>query len=76
MKDNNIRIKDFKVIIIFIYVLLMSSCNTDETQTVATFDNLVINEEFSTDGNLDSSLWNIETGDGTAQGIPNSIWTF
>jgi len=70
MKDNNIRIKDFKAIIIFIYVLLMSSCNTDETQTVATFDNLVINEEFSTDGNLDSSLWNIETGDGTAQGIP------
>jgi beta-glucanase (GH16 family) len=70
MKNNNIRIKDFKAIIIFVYVLLMSSCNTDETQTVATFDNLVINEEFSTDGNLDSSLWNIETGDGTAQGIP------
>ena len=70
MKNNNIRIKDFKAIIIFVYVLLMSSCNTDETQTVATFDNLVINEEFSTDGNLDSSLWDIEIGDGTAQGIP------
>ncbi len=70
MKNNNIRIKDFKAIIIFVYVLLMSSCNTDETQTVTTFDNLIINEEFSSDGILDSNLWNIEIGDGTSQGIP------
>lgn len=70
MKNNNIRIKAFKAIIIFVYAILMSSCNTDETQTVTTFDNLIINEEFSSDGILDSTLWNIEIGDGTSQGIP------
>ena len=71
-KQYNIMIK--KVLILksalLLAIFVVFSCNTDETQTVTTFDNLIINEEFSSDGILDSSLWNIEIGDGTSQGIP------
>ncbi len=70
MINNNIRIKDFKVIIIYVYISLMYSCNTDETQTVSTFDNLVLEDNFDTDGYIDPNVWNFEIGDGTAQGIP------
>lgn len=51
-------------------LLFLSSCNTDETQTVATFNNLVLEDEFNTDGVIDTSIWNFDIGDGTAQGIP------
>ena len=70
MINNNIRIKDFKVIIIYVYISLMYSCNTDDTQTVSTFDNLVLEDNFDTDGYIDPNVWNFEIGDGTAQGIP------
>lgn len=47
-----------------------SSCNTDETQTVATFDNLVLEDNFDKDGVINTEIWNFDIGDGTAQGIP------
>ena len=45
--------------------LILMSCNTDETQTVATFDNLVFEQEFNTDGVIDRTIWNFDIGDGT-----------
>ncbi|WP_026778156.1 family 16 glycosylhydrolase [Polaribacter sp. Hel_I_88] len=51
-------------------VLGFTSCDTDETQTVATLNNLVWQDEFDTDGSPDAANWNLLTGDGTAQGIP------
>ena len=56
--------------ICFISVLGFTSCDTEETQTVATLNNLVWQDEFDTDGTPDAAKWNLLTGDGTAQGIP------
>ncbi|WP_455169553.1 glycoside hydrolase family 16 protein [Aegicerativicinus sediminis] len=46
-------------------VLLAFSCDTDENQTITTFDNLVLSEEFDVDGAPNEILWgyNIGTGD-------------
>ena len=46
------------------------SCELDETQTVATLNNLVMADEFDTDGAPDSSIWTYDLGDGSAVGIP------
>jgi beta-glucanase (GH16 family) len=46
------------------------SCDADETQTVATLNNLVMSDEFDIDGVPDSSLWTYDLGDGTLQGLP------
>ncbi|MFC2110163.1 family 16 glycosylhydrolase [Bacteroidota bacterium] len=45
-------------------VLVVTSCDTDETQTVAQFKQLVMQDEFDTDGVLDESLWSYEIGTG------------
>tara|TARA_R110002074_G_scaffold380318_2_gene558956 strand:- start:226 stop:1065 length:840 start_codon:yes stop_codon:yes gene_type:complete len=47
------------------------SCELDETQTVATLDNLVVADEFDVDGALNPSLWTYDLGDGTAVGLPS-----
>lgn len=49
---------------------ILVSCNTDETQTVATFDNLVLEDNFDNDGVINSDIWNFDIGDGSAEGIP------
>ena len=64
MKRN--ILKSIVVIIFFVF----SSCSTDETQTVATFSNLVFEDEFDKDGSLNTELWNYDLGDGSDQGIP------
>lgn len=46
------------------------SCELDETQTIATLDNLVMSDEFDVDGAPNSNLWTYDLGDGTAQGLP------
>ncbi|APY08799.1 glycosyl hydrolase family 16 [Winogradskyella sp. J14-2] len=54
-------------------VLLTTSflgCDLDETQEVATLNNLVWEDNFDVDGTPDASKWIFEIGDGTAQGIP------
>jgi beta-glucanase (GH16 family) len=66
MKIKNIV---FKLSVVF-SIALMMACDLDETQTVATLNNLVWQDEFDTDGAPDAAKWNILTGDGTAQGIP------
>ncbi|TXD51931.1 MULTISPECIES: family 16 glycosylhydrolase [unclassified Polaribacter] len=40
------------------------SCDTNETQTVTTLENLVWADEFNTDGALDSSKWTYDIGTG------------
>jgi beta-glucanase (GH16 family) len=43
--------------ILLIAVLVITSCNPDETQTVTTFNNLVMSDEFDTDGQPNPALW-------------------
>ncbi len=43
---------------------LISGCETDETQTVATLTNLVLSEEFDTDGAPNSDVWSFDIGTG------------
>lgn len=45
--------------------LVIFGCETDETQTVATFSNLVMADEFETEGAPDTSIWGYEIGTGT-----------
>ena len=52
-----------KKIILFLAICIIASCEDDETQTVTTFDNLVLEENFE-NGEIDSSLWSFETGTG------------
>ena len=51
----------------FVSILITFSCTTDETQTVATFTNLVMADEFDIEGAPDSDIWNYDIGTG-----PNS----
>lgn len=55
---------------LLIAVLVICSCDTEETQTVATFQELVMADEFDTDGAPNSGIWNYDIGDGTANGLP------
>jgi len=67
--NNTILTRLFSVITVTILITVMA-CSTDENQTVATFNNLVFEDEFDTDGVIDQTVWNFEIGDGTSQGIP------
>jgi beta-glucanase (GH16 family) len=51
-------------------MVTLSSCSNDETQTVTTLDNLIMSDEFNTDGAPSSAMWNFDIGNGAAQGIP------
>ncbi|MEO1030054.1 glycoside hydrolase family 16 protein [Winogradskyella sp.] len=46
------------------------SCNPDDTQVVANFNTITMQDEFDVDGAPDPTVWGYEIGDGTAQGIP------
>lgn len=55
----------------FILILLFASCNSDDTQTVVNFDELVLQDEFDVDGAPNPAIWgyNIGTnGDGWGNG--------
>ncbi len=43
---------------------LLSGCESDETQTVATFTNLVLDEDFDTDGAPNPEIWGFDIGTG------------
>ncbi|WP_405294283.1 family 16 glycosylhydrolase [Algibacter sp. Ld11] len=45
-------------------MLVIASCATDDTQTVARFTDLVMQDEFDTNGALDSSIWDFNIGNG------------
>lgn len=46
-------------------LFLILGCETDQTQTVATFTELVMQDEFDTDGAPDHSIWGYDIGTGT-----------
>lgn len=54
----------FKSLFFALTILVITSCDTDETQTVAKFTQLVMQDEFSTDGALDSTIWDFNIGTG------------
>lgn len=49
---------------ITLVILTTTNCSTDETQTVANFTELVMQDEFNTDGAPNSALWNYDIGNG------------
>ena len=49
---------------VFASMLMLSNCSNDETQTVATFTNLVMSDEFDVEGAPNSEIWNYDTGTG------------
>lgn len=52
------------ILILSLIAITFFSCNTDETQEVKTFDNLVMEDEFN-GSELDTNLWTYEIGTGT-----------
>ncbi len=50
--------------VVVIALFLMSSCDPDDTQTVTTFTNLVLEEEFNTDGAPNPAVWSFDIGTG------------
>jgi beta-glucanase (GH16 family) len=63
---NNRKSITKAVFMSFIVVLFLTttSCSTDETQTVTNFTELVMQDEFNTDGTPNSALWNYDIGNG------------
>ena len=61
-----IKIKLIKKSILFVSTfLLLVSCSSDDKQTVITKTQLVMQDEFDTNGSLDQSLWSYNIGTGT-----------
>ncbi|WP_232817877.1 glycoside hydrolase family 16 protein [Winogradskyella tangerina] len=69
IKSNAIQLCATLVAMITVGVVVIS-CNPDDTQIVANFNTITMQDEFDIDGAPNSSLWTFEIGDGTAQGIP------
>ena len=65
-KLYNLKIKGIvsKVFLLVSAFFMITSCSDSEEQTVAEFTNLVMADEFNTDGVLDTSIWNYEIGTG------------
>ncbi len=55
------------ITVLFVSTLLVTtvSCNTDETQTVVTLENLIMADEFDTPGVINSAMWGYDIGTGT-----------
>jgi len=66
IKRNLILIKGLvvKSLILALPIFVISSCSTDETQKVATFTKLVMQDEFDTDGAPNSTIWGYDEGTG------------
>jgi len=61
MRITTTLLKTFSVLVL----LIVFSCNPDETQIVAEFKNLVLSDEFDTDDFIDSDIWTFDIGNGT-----------
>ena len=65
---NRIKIKpEVKLLKYFLFVtmfIIMYSCAIEETQTVATFTELIMQDEFDTDGAPNSAIWGYDIGTG------------
>lgn len=54
-----------KGLVLIALCVVISSCSSDETQTVTTLDQLKMQDEFNVDGAPDSALWNYDIGNGS-----------
>ena len=54
----------FKSFLLTTLFFVISSCDNDETQTVATFNNLIMSDEFDTDGAPNPLYWGYDIGTG------------
>jgi beta-glucanase (GH16 family) len=67
IKKHEYKMRTKKALITMLLAVsffVVSSCETDETQTVATFTNLVMADEFNTDGAPNSEIWGFNIGTG------------
>ncbi len=64
---NSIRVKSllFKAFLSAMPLFVISSCTTDEKQTVTTFSQLTMSDEFDTNGAPNSAIWGYDIGTGT-----------
>ena len=58
------RVMVFKYLLPVISFFIISSCSTDETQTVAQFNELVLADEFDAEGAPNPAIWGYEIGTG------------
>ncbi len=58
------KVMMFKYSLLAISFFIASSCSTDESQTVAEFTELVMQDEFDTDGALNPAFWGNDIGTG------------
>ncbi len=62
---NKFKIKSIAFNLLMLITLFsLFSCSTDETQTVANFTELVMQDEFNTDGAPNPAIWNYDIGTG------------
>ena len=63
----NIRMQTIVIKYAFVVVLflVLTSCTNDETQTVANFTNLVMEDDFDADGSPNSAMWGYDIGVGS-----------
>jgi len=54
----------FKTFLIALAMFVISSCESDETQTVVNFTQLVMQDEFDVDGAPNSDIWGYDIGTG------------
>ena len=55
-------------------MLVIQSCDTDETQTVATFNNLIMADEFDVEGTPNPSMWTYNIGTGQDVSIKELVY--
>src|SRR3970282_2874591 len=56
----------FKSLFLALPIFVISSCATDEKQTVTNFTEIVMQDEFDTDGVPNSAIWGYDLGTGNS----------
>lgn len=64
MKNKNYKLSAFTLVFLWL-ILSTSSCNQDETQTVVTKFNLVMEDNFDVDGAPNPDIWAFDIGRGS-----------
>ena len=62
----------FNALLLALPIFVIYSCSTDETQKVANFTKLVMQDEFNTDGAPNSTIWGFDLG--TGNGLTGGGW--
>lgn len=61
----NIQYRKSSYYLVAIAIMLSVSCSTDETQTVTTFENLTMSDEFDVAGAPNNAIWDFNIGTGS-----------